>query len=128
MSRCYQCNWVNPDDAETCQKCGQPLKIEKVAVSVSGISLSKTGNSCDKCGYPLSSLLNFCPWCGEGKPADDNILSDHQPITEAKKDDQPEKSVGHPYLERNVGGVTEIISLLDSSEVIINGISYIYHH
>ena len=127
MNKCYQCGWFNPDDTDLCQKCGQPVKTARRTSSpISLRTASEAVASCCKCGYPRSSLLTFCPWCGDGKVLD-GILSNSQSKLDVGHASSM-KPMGQPYLEMVANGTTEIIPLLDSQKIILQGIVYIYHH
>jgi len=110
MIKCYQCGWSNPDGNVTCQKCGQPVVGRMTPNSLTVVAHPLSHTLCELCGYAKSSLLDFCPWCGDGKCVDEQQCE-----------------IKSPYLERTGDGTSEIIELEDSQEVILNGIRYIFH-
>ncbi len=80
--RCDNCGWSNPEGLTKCQKCNQeltppvsvapapspassnPMNQTVIDPSRHGGAQQQSSASCDKCGYPLSSLSAFCPNCG----------------------------------------------------------------
>lgn len=82
--RCKRCGWMNPDGAETCQKCEASLsrstyvppmpqtntqeeqEDKKTMVVQRGVSPEAPKNvklHCPNCGYPVWSNMSICPQC-----------------------------------------------------------------
>ena len=82
--RCKICGWINPNDAETCEKCNQPLSgaasiqptcenTEPAAEDEKKTVVLKKNNlpnaterqkmHCPNCGYPVWNDMTICPQC-----------------------------------------------------------------
>ena len=82
--RCKICGWVNPNDAEICEKCQQPLSLresnlptyentepaneeekkENVVQEESRPEAPKRQKRhCPNCGYPVWNDMTICPQC-----------------------------------------------------------------
>lgn len=68
--RCANCGWMNPDELNKCQKCGQPLVHNNEPIRPQQIlrespsTTMETPESCPNCGYPLVQGTTKCPMCG----------------------------------------------------------------
>lgn len=62
--RCSNCGWNNPDDADKCQKCNQPLVKEVESPFKSSDGGLDEMLKCSNCGYVISSNVQKCPYCG----------------------------------------------------------------
>lgn len=85
--RCKNCGWINPNDAETCEKCNQPMSSivsnrpiyentepaaeekeeDKKTVIFKKNNLPGTPERqkmhCPNCGYPVWNDMSICPQC-----------------------------------------------------------------